>query len=288
MKHIVGFSGGIDSKRTALWVRERFAAEDIILLNSPAGGNEHPLTTAFIAQYSREVFPVVTVDNLVRDMWETDGFAEHRGFDGNAPLDFPTMIEIKKRTPSRKAQFCTEKLKLVPQRRWVRDNVQDDYERYTGLRREESEARKDTPLREWDDYFDCYVNHPIAAMAKQQCFDDVLAAGELINPLYSLGFGRVGCAPCINSGKEDMRLWADRFPEMIDKIRSWEQRTGFTFFAPCVPGILPRIDAHGKLTIHNYVDEVVEWARTDRGGRQFNIFNGIARPACESKYGLCE
>lgn len=28
MKHIVGFSGGIDSQACALWVRQRFAPED--------------------------------------------------------------------------------------------------------------------------------------------------------------------------------------------------------------------------------------------------------------------
>lgn len=38
----------------------------------------------------------------------------------------------------------------------------------------------------------------------------------------------------------------------------------------------------------NWIDEVVEWSRTDRGGRQFNILNQLERPACESKFGLCE
>lgn len=288
MKHIVGFSGGIDSQEAARRVRAMYAPEDVILLNCNAGENEHPLTTAFVRQYSREVFPVIEVTALVKDMWITPGFAETKGLDSNEPLDFARMIELKGRAPSRKAQFCTEILKLRPQKRWVMENVTDEYERYTGVRRDESEARKNTPLREWDDYFDCYVNHILAEVPKQECFDNVLAAGEPINPLYALGFGRVGCAPCINSGKDDVKNWADRFPEMIGKIRSWELRTGFTFFSPCVPGIRPRIDALGKLSVHNYVDEVVEWSRTDRGGRQFNIFNNLERPPCESKFGLCE
>ena len=41
MKHIVGFSGGIDSQACARWVLNRFPVEDVILLNSDAGGNEH-------------------------------------------------------------------------------------------------------------------------------------------------------------------------------------------------------------------------------------------------------
>ena len=204
MKHIVGFSGGIDSQACALWVRQRFPAEDIILLNSNAGGNESPITEQFIEEYSRTVFPVTKAIGIVADMWKTEGFAETKGLCGTDPLTFTDMVKIKGRPPSRKAQFCTEKLKLVPQRRWVDENVSDDYERYTGVRRDESEARKDTPFREWDSYFDCYVNHPIADWPKQRCFDFVREAGEKVNPLYALGFGRVGCAPCINSGKDDI------------------------------------------------------------------------------------
>jgi 3'-phosphoadenosine 5'-phosphosulfate sulfotransferase (PAPS reductase)/FAD synthetase len=291
MKQIVGFSGGIDSQKTLQHVRSLFSAEDIIALNSPAGDNEHPLTVAFVEQYSREVFPITVVPSLVRDMWLTPDFAETKGLDGNAPLDFETMIQMKHRAPSRKAQFCTIVLKLRPQRRWVLENVSDEYERWTGLRRDESEARKDTPEREWDEYFDCFVNRPLVDFPKQRCFDEVLAAGEPINPLYALGFGRVGCAPCINSGKDDVRRWADRFPAMIDKIRGCEQRTGVTFFSPMVPGIRPRLDGRGKWSVHNYIDEVVAWSRTDRGGLQFNILKNWEsenRPSCESKYGLCE
>jgi hypothetical protein len=107
------------------------------------------------------------------------------------------------------------------------------------------------------------------------CFDYV--QGEPINPLYSLGFGRVGCSPCINSGKDDITRWAQRFPEMIDRIRDMEKETGKTYFAPCVPGMYM-----------NHIDQVVEWAKTDYGGKQFNILTGLDLPSCESKYGLCE
>ena len=109
------------------------------------------------------------------------------------------------------------------------------------------------------------------------CFDYVRAHGEQVNPLYSLGFMRVGCAPCINSGKDDILNWATRFPEMIDKVRTWEQQVGRTFFAPCVPGMAI-----------NWIDDVVAWAKTDRGGRQNNLFRILPPPACESRFGLCE
>lgn len=47
-KHIVGFSGGVDSQACALWVRRRFDPADVILLNSDPGGHEHPTTYGFI------------------------------------------------------------------------------------------------------------------------------------------------------------------------------------------------------------------------------------------------
>jgi 3'-phosphoadenosine 5'-phosphosulfate sulfotransferase (PAPS reductase)/FAD synthetase len=213
----------------------------------------------------------------ISDMWETPGFAETKGLDGEAELTFQEMCRIKGRPPSRKAQFCTEKLKLKPQRRWVQENVTDEYERYTGVRRQEGQARADTPARTWDEYFDCFVNYPIFDWPKQMCFDYIKYHGEKINPLYTLGFNRVGCAPCINSGKADVLNWVQRRPEMIDKVRKMEQEQGRTFFAPCVPGMKT-----------NTIDQVVAWSKTSRGGREelFPIMH--EREACESKYGLCE
>lgn len=268
---------GFDSQATALWVRRQFPASEIILVNSDAGGNEDPITDQFVDDYSRNVFPVVRVNATISDMWVTPGFAETKGLNGSARLTFDMMMELKKRPPSRKAQFCTEILKLRPQKRWILENVSDDYERYVGLRRDESETRKNTPDRQWDEYFDCWVNFPLASWTKQQAFDYVLSAGEEINPLYLMGFGRVGCAPCINSSKDDILNWLIRRPPMIDKIRAWEGRLGRTYFAPMVPGLAT-----------NNIDQVIEWAKTSRGGRQQTLEIFHERPACESKYGLCE
>lgn len=272
MIHIVGFSGGIDSQACARWVLNRYPVEDVILLNSDAGGNEHPLTEEFVAEYSSNIHPVLVTKAKISDLWKTEGFAASKGLDGDELLDFPRLMELKG-PPLRTRRTCTEFLKLAPQRRWMRETLPSgDYCRYSGTRREESEARKFTPFQAWDDYFDCEIFCPIADWTKQMCFDYVKQYHEPINPLYSIGFERVGCAPCILSGKEDIRLWADRFPEMIDKIRDWEKRTRYAFF-----------QKHGMM-----VDEVVAWSKTDHGGRQFNILKTLERPACESKYGLCE
>ena len=101
MKHIVGFSGGIDSQACARWVLNRYPAEDVILMNSNAGGNEHPMTDAFVDTYSRVIHPVVCVTAIHADIWERDGEAEKHGVDPRAALDFPTLMAFKQTPPTR-------------------------------------------------------------------------------------------------------------------------------------------------------------------------------------------
>lgn len=286
--HIVGFSGGIDSQACLHVVRKRFGDRRVIALNSDVGGHEHPVTTEFIRQFSAEVFPVETVTPLVKDL---GGCGTRLGptkdrrdrYADDDVLTFDRLAEIKGCFPSRMKQFCTEHLKLIPAKRWCLDNVAAfgvSYERYAGVRCDESSKRRDTPDRIWDDAFACWLNYPIRCWTKDECFAACKAAGEPINPLYTMGFGRVGCAPCVNSGKEDVRQWAARFPEMIAKVRAWEQRVRRTFFMPVVPGM--------KI---NWVDDVVRWSKTERGGKQFSlpIVEAEAdRGECSSRYGLCE
>ncbi len=213
MKRIVGFSGGIDSQACARWVLNRFPAQDVIIVNSDAGGNEDPITTAHIEWYSANVHPVVMLSPIIADL-STRGTMpgrtrdRRREFAEDDPLTFDRLAYIKQRFPSRKAQFCTEHLKLMPMLRWQREAFGvggqyegEEFERYAGVRRDESEKRKYVLEREWDSMFDCYLNRPLAAWTKQQCFELVHAHGEQSNPLYRLGFNRVGCAPCVNSGK---------------------------------------------------------------------------------------
>lgn len=288
MKIVVGFSGGADSQAVALLARQHCAAEDVILLNADPGGNEHPITKQFIAEYSRTVFPVITVHPIVADL---HGIGTRNGksrderskFNEQDALTFPMLAKVKGRWPARKSQFCTDILKLRPSNRWLSENLRSkgiEFERWIGIRHDESAARRNRPIYEYDDIFECFLRCPIAEWTKNDVFVFLESNGEEVNPLYKLGFSRVGCAPCVNSGKDDVREWAARFPEMIDKVREWEAYTQRTFFAPCVPG-----------REINWIDEVVEWSRTGHGGRQpllAFVEMEAASGGCSSKYGLCE
>jgi 3'-phosphoadenosine 5'-phosphosulfate sulfotransferase (PAPS reductase)/FAD synthetase len=282
VKHVVGFSGGIDSQACARWVLNRHPAEDVILLNSDVGGHEHPITTEFIETYSRDVHPVTVVTPIVADLggkarkqWRAERRARYAETDR---LTFDILAEIKGMFPSRKFQFCTHILKLAPAHRWVKENLSGfDLVRYSGVRRSESKGRSKSVIDGWDDRHGCPLIQPIADWTKQMCFEYVKHHGEQVNPLYTLGFNRVGCAPCINSNKADILEWSQRFPEMIDKVRAWEQRTGLSFFRK------PFEDGS-----YRWVDDMVEWAKTSRGGKQFSLLVLQEPAACDSDYGLCE
>lgn len=287
-KHVVGFSGGADSQAVARLVRHQVGDEDVILLNTLAGGHEHQVTKDWIADYSRNIFPVTTVTPLIKDLGDvgnkSEKIARRRAeFSEDDELTFERLSYIKLMFPLKKAHFCTEYLKLAPQRRWCFEQLRDqgiDYVRYTGVRRDESKRRANTPGSEWDNYFDCQLYHPIATWTKKEVFDYLKKNGEEPNPLYKMGFDRVGCGPCVDADKEDVRITAARFPEAIDKIERWEKEHD----RPFLPGRVPGNPNAG-------IREVVEWSRTVRGGRQYDlpvIEMEAENKTCSSKYGLCE
>src|SRR3990167_10777642 len=74
MKHIVGFSGGIDSQAVAGLILNKYDANDVILLNSNAGGNEDPLKDEFVQWYSDNCHPVIRVHAVIADFWDTPGY----------------------------------------------------------------------------------------------------------------------------------------------------------------------------------------------------------------------
>ncbi|MFP5346119.1 MAG: phosphoadenylyl-sulfate reductase [Actinomycetes bacterium] len=66
----------------------------------------------------------------------------------------------------------------------------------TGVRREESPTRANTPVVGWDSRHQLVKVNPLAAWT----FDDVLAYAEahavIVNPLLSEGYLSIGCQPC--------------------------------------------------------------------------------------------
>lgn len=128
----------------------------------------------------------------------------------------------------------------------------------------------------------------------QAVFEAHRHMGVKPNPLYSQEMGRVGCMPCIMCRKDELAAIGSRFPDEIDRVRRWERivsaasKIGSSTFFNVFDD--PTADRNGDVdaTTHG-IDRMVEWAQTDRGGRQYSLIPMMEQAkACSSAYGLCE
>lgn len=205
---------------------------------------------------------------------------------GNPFLD---LCIWKGRFPSRKAQFCTEELKRNIAVAFQMDLVDAGYRvlSWQGVRRDESQNRRNAKKIErvgggiW-------IFRPIVDWSAKQVFEFCASRGIRPNPLYKQGMSRVGCMPCINVNKAELKEIARRFPEAIEEKAEWEKKVAAcskrmaATFIPA-PGITP---SQAK---DNTIWHVVNWAKTTRGGKQFDLLGDLAdSKACASAYGLCE
>lgn len=77
----------------------------------------------------------------------------------------------------------------------------------TGVRREESRTRTDTPLVGWDHTHSLVKLNPLAAWTFDELVDYAHTHGVLVNPLLEDGYPSIGCAPCTRrvAPGEDLR-----------------------------------------------------------------------------------
>jgi len=120
------------------------------------------------------------------------------------------------RFPSGTARFCTDMLKIIPSKVFYKGlaEKQGAFEVWYGMRGEESHERAaryadkiNTEIYAPHEVMKNYPKYlhklgvsfrlPVLDMSTQDIFD-ILCGEE--NPLYSQGFDRVGCFPCLASG----------------------------------------------------------------------------------------
>jgi 3'-phosphoadenosine 5'-phosphosulfate sulfotransferase (PAPS reductase)/FAD synthetase len=210
---------------------------------------------------------------------------------GNPFLD---LCMLKGRFPGRKAQFCTEELKRNPAVEFQLGLIEAGHTvvSWQGIRRDESQNRRNAKKFEAAGG-GLYIYRPIVEWTALQVFGYCASKGIKPNPLYLQGMGRVGCMPCINANKAELRQIADRFPEHVARIAEWERlvgacgKRGFsTFFnrETLGPGCRP-----AEYYAAENVIQIIDWARTTRGGRQRDLLAGLEDiGGCSSSYGLCD
>lgn len=270
--NICSVSGGKDSTALYCAMVEQYGYDFLPLFADT--GNEHAVTV----NYVRNLHVMANgpkVEIVTADFTEK---LKNKEVSGNPFLD---MMVWKGRAPSTKAQFCTEWVKLWPQFLFLEKHYpNDEWIMFSGIRAAESERRKKaypSPFT-WNTYFDCEYILPMLYESEDFVFAYLKEKEVPPNPLYALGYGRVGCFPCIHANKTELSLLPDWAWE---KLKYWENKVGSSWFsAGTVPGIfIPTID------------DVRKWCMTHRGGKKFDLFKSVQpadAPSCMSSWGICE
>ena len=268
--HVIKWSGGKDSSALLVWALEHLPPEHTKFIFCDTGW-EAPITYRFIEEVNRRLLDGKLI------VLRSDKYA-----------GLVDLAAKRKRWPSTKARFCTEELKVIPSIRWVLGQ-QEDLAIYQGIRAEESLARR--RMQQQDEYFReqiAYSEDPYmlkegqwvrrrtplfqrkvmawlehhSATVERPLFHwrkaDVLTLCRrhgVLNPLYDLGFDRVGCFPCVMENKQGIRALAQHFPERIDELDAIEQELGRNFF--------PWSKVPDRQCEKPYIRDVVRWAEAE-------------------------
>jgi len=210
--------------------------------------------------------------------------------------------------PSRTRRYCTQELKVFVARDYFRAR-DDDAVSVVGVRAQESAARFKLSEWEWSDTFDTWTWRPLIDWSESDVIAAHTRAGLPPNPLYLQGASRVGCWPCIYARKSEVRMLAEMDPARLAVIRELESEVGRlatiraegrgeelantpTWFHNPNP---PRDRVTRKVLVGTPgydsmwpIDRVVEWSKTSRGGRQFELFEAPERERGCMRWGLCD
>jgi 3'-phosphoadenosine 5'-phosphosulfate sulfotransferase (PAPS reductase)/FAD synthetase len=309
MKRVLSFSGGKDSTAMYLLALERGVEFIAIFADT---GHEHPSTLDYVRDLpARTGGPAIrwVKADFTADITRKRRFVAERWPEHGVPADriaraqevlhptgvpFLDLCLLKGRFPSTRSRFCSAELKHRPIFEQVIAPLLDAGHlvvSWQGVRADESASRANLPVRDRD--HGGHINfRPLLRWTADDIFAMHRRHGIEPNPLYRQGCSRVGCLPCIHVGKAELRNIAARYPEEIERVASWEslvsaasKRGISTFFSfDKIPGY-HQDDLSLPMPT---VKDVVEWSKTSRGGRQFDLEAIIAPAPCASTYGLCE
>ena len=294
---VVSVSGGKDSTAMALYIKEHRLAETNPVYHVFADtGWEHPELMEYIETYLNErVF-----DNDLNIAMST-----------KYPNGMVDLVHGRAMFPGRTKRFCTEELKIVPIRDFIKTvkAKHPDLEKplnAVGIRAAESESR--SRLMEFEPGSKlgglklCDTWRPLITATLADIIDIHSRHGVRPCPLYlrdEMPAKRVGCWPCIMSRKEEIKTVALTDPGKIDQIRELEASVSKAAIAkaeakgeePDPDKVWSFFQAKDGEADGWPIDKVVQWSKTKRGGVQFEFELFI--PSNESErgcqmWGLCD
>lgn len=276
-KIIVAVSGGKDSTAMCLNLLEQgYSTSDFTRVFMDTGW-EHSSTYEYLDELEKTIGPIIRFKQHIDYPEEYREHIEY--FEQKLGHESPMIRRIIKNRhfSNRFQKWCTKDLKIKPIKKYF-DSLDCDYVNLVGIRKEESPRRSKMDEWEYNDFFDCWIHRPLIDWTEKQVIDIHHRFQLIPNRLYLNGFSRVGCYPCINSRKGEIKLLDDDRIEiireleiLINKLRPSD--TDYTFFSSKTNAVMR-------------IDQVRQWSKTTRGGKQFELFSTEERSCV--KWGMCE
>lgn len=206
---LVSLSGGKDSLASWIETISKWSDRFKIIPYFCDTGWEHELTYQYVNYLESKIGYIV---RLKSDKY--DGFED--------------MCIKRKMIPSRVKRFCTEELKVFPSVKFMREWKSKGYRviNVVGVRKDESKKRE--PENMWKTTFlgklpskksgkksrakfydrnnTVTTFQPVVYWNTLDVFTTIQKSGFKNNPLYSMGYSRVGCYPCIQSSINEIRM----------------------------------------------------------------------------------
>ena len=186
-------------------------------------------------------------------------------------------------------KWCTNNLKTAPYLSWLKQFNEEAPISAVGVRRQESENRRNVPIYSYDPATKEDVWRLIATWTFQDVIDIHKRHKIKPNNLYMSGVKRVGCWPCVQVGKEELRLVAELDPQRIAVIRYLEERVNLYTREKFGNSTSTFFMASKKINGSYFqpVDKFVEWSKTRHGGKELLLFRNDQITSPCSKWGMC-
>jgi 3'-phosphoadenosine 5'-phosphosulfate sulfotransferase (PAPS reductase)/FAD synthetase len=289
---VLSLSGGKDSTAAGLFLLEQ-GIDHVRVFNDT--GWEHQSLYDHLDYLEEQLGPIIRVksDIVIPEGWEEEVTAIE------AKLGRPSAMvrwTVKKAMfPSRMRRYCTQELKVKPFLKWARAQ-DDDILHVVGIRAEESAARAELPEREtMPGAEDIEVWRPLIRWTLADVVDIHARHNVLPCKLYLEGATRVGCWPCIMANKAELAMLG-KDDARVDVIRDLEALVGKVLIQRKQDETVRNLPAFFQSRAPDKdkrypsvpIDNVLEWARTAYGGRQFELFAADPADAGCMRWGMCD
>jgi 3'-phosphoadenosine 5'-phosphosulfate sulfotransferase (PAPS reductase)/FAD synthetase len=219
---ILSVSGGKDSTAAGLLLKELEIPFRCIHM---ATGWEHRETDRYVREKLPDILGPITILSAGIEL-EEDAEVLARTFCLRWGLGESAMVRLVIGRggvfPSRTMRFCTSELKKAVAAAFFND-LDADPINVVGVRAQESKKR--ATYEEWEESE--MVGGEVWRPLLHWSADDVKAMharhGIKPNPLYLLGAQRVGCWPCVNASKADLRIMGTRDTQRVAMLKDLER-----------------------------------------------------------------